>query len=784
MNQTNIFKVFKQDIIPDDSDYLWCDRRLRDLKPSWKDFTENRVAISQYHLNHVIENLSNHHLCFLLGDKDTGKTWLTYSLGYHLVNNDKMTRYVVIDDDFNAQDAWDEIVNQELKGKNKLEVFFIIEDCHLKPLESEEFLQLILDEGEENLRFLFTMRKTGKYILENIETEDPFHYIGSKKNIIVTLEKNEVSQEHVKNIIKKFIQEKNIKYEITENELELIVEKWSIDLYHVWLRLASWNYDIGQRILDITDDQVYESIWQDRYEIKLSMTNRKDILMPISAISQFEHLKFPEILLRKRGIDEETLKELKDEGIINVYGVKLDLLSIPEGLAEIILTTAFKKDPSVKQKYISIENYVFQILKDLLIIDTLLVKLVFVIIYKMKGTYKNDLGRLSIKNLINDKNIWDIIKNNVKDSNLYEILYLIDCILWADNRTKINESEKALEIREIFLFFNYKPLQTYLKNSSAGSLGNHIVRLSRIVNIQRFFQVFTVEDFVNIIKKSSFNSIYRLIYKLIGQPSKSNYDIHGIKYRYQKSLSAAKKLVTALSMINLSKFISDKNSSLYRLGGIIGNAIQIDQDETKTLLDNLSKVDLSNLFDKDYHLSKEKELTKVKIVNYFLTKRLLLFPKARIKIIRKINRNVWENLLKSDSCLDNFWLLWNIYVSAPDIAKSIVDSNFGNRLLKQYNKHKDKNWYLAFLGLLHLFDYPIQKIKIELDLLVIKQQFNNIKDQPTLFVLSLVALKIKMNPEQFKQIKEILDKEYIDFISTAPDIQIRKILMNLIKRVF
>ena len=51
----------------------------------------------------------------------------------------------------------------------------------------------------------------------------------------------------------------------------------------------------------------------------------------------------------------------------------------------------------------------------------------------------------------------------------------------------------------------------------------------------------------------------------------------------------------------------------------------------------------------------------------------------------------------------------------------------------------------------------------------------------TLLVLSLVALKVKMPREQFEDVKKIIDGQLIDSIQNGSDIQVRGILINLIK---
>jgi len=412
MTTSKVFQIFEKEVIPKDSEYKWTERKIRERRPSWKDFTDKRVAISQYHLDQVKDYLERKHFCILVGYKGIGKTWLSYALGYNLVEQGKRVRFAIIDENFNEEDAWNEIESQELRGKNKTEVFFIIEDCHTNPDESEKFFQKILDDGEENLRFLFTMRKTGKVLLEDIEPEDTFYNEGIKRKCIVRLLplRDEMIKKHVKNIIKKFIEVKGIKYEASEKELEDVVKGCGNDLYWLWLRLNSWRYDEGQKLSSITDDQVYNSIWSDRYEIKLSLMKRRNILLPIAAVRQFEPLKVAESFLRGQNIDEETLKELKEEGIILISGKEYEFLSIPEGFADIILSCVLKKDPFFKEIYSTKESYTIQIIKDHLIQNPSNCGNIFSALYSARETEKASSAKQILSSLQDDAYTWEIVK--------------------------------------------------------------------------------------------------------------------------------------------------------------------------------------------------------------------------------------------------------------------------------------------------------------------------------------------------------------------------------------
>jgi hypothetical protein len=118
-------------------------------------------------------------------------------------------------------------------------------------------------------------------------------------------------------------------------------------------------------------------------------------------------------------------------------------------------------------------------------------------------------------------------------------------------------------------------------------------------------------------------------------------------------------------------------------------------------------------------------------------------------------------------------------------ARDIIQSSIGKFLLQKCLEDKNEGFYFPLLGVLHLCDLPIYSITLfEIDILKIKQTLMTFKENRphpryTLLVLSMVALKVKLSPQQFENIKEILDEQLIKFIRSAPDLQIREVLRNL-----
>lgn len=774
--ETTYFKKFETEIISKDTDHKWTEHAILDQKPSWKDFADERVAVSYHHLNQIKNNLEQKHFCILIGGKDVGKTWLSYALSYDLIINGKNVRLTNIDENFSAEEAWNEINKKDMRGEGKTEVYFIIEDCHLNCSESEKFFQKILILKEKNYRFLFNMRKIGIFLLEDVDSIDLFYIEGKKRECIVNLIPDEMNKEHVKNIINKYLKVKNIKYAVTEKELEETAKKWGNDLFWVRLRLDSWEYDKNKELINITDDQVYNFIWSDRYEIKLAQKNRQNILLPLAAVCQFESLKVIDSFLRGMGSDEKTLKELKDNGIILISGQGYEFLNISESFADVILMTILKKDPYFKNNFNSIEEYTIKILKNFLIQNPR-VLYVFSAIFSEKETRKANFSRQILSSLINDEYVWNELKENVSDISLGHFNSLIDSILWATG-DKIKTNKQASEIVVLYLKHNYKKWQDKLKSSSTSIIRDYLRLLSRFINIENFFNEFTISDFIKIINNSTINSIKRIIFELSDKKT-NDYD-YGF---YQFAPATARKMTMALYESNIALLISKENASIYGLGGLIGTVVMVNPSAAEKFVEKLSEIDLNEIFSRDDPFSVKKGFPKIKAINFFLSRWISFTPIYRMKIINNINDDVWYDLIKSTSFDHCFWLVWNIYVNNPIKAKHIIQNGVGKFLVQTFMKDEKDPFFLPTLGILHLCDFNISNISIKAHIQEIEKILITFKKEkkPTHLVLSLLILNVKLSSQEFENLQGVLDKQCITFIKKNPDYQLRNVLLDLIR---
>ena len=754
------FKKFEE-IIPISSEKKWTEKNNREIKPSWKDLKDKRIAVSQYHFNKVTEYMENKHFCILVGNKDTGKTWLTYAVGYELVNQDKQVKFITVDGNFNCKDAWANIKKLEYLNKNDPEMYLIIDDCHLEHKESQEFFQNILDEDEENLRFLFTMRKIGKTLLEDEEPVDTFYKEGKKRGCIVHLSPDKKSKEHVKNIIKKFIQLHEIKYPISEDELENIVKIWGNDLFWVKLRLDSWNYNENQKLSEITNDQVYESVMSDRGEIKLSLPDRQKLLIPLSILCRYESLaafEFANFIQDNR----QVLKTMRKEGIINSFTKEQkEFVTISENLANTILLTISARNPSFNET-----NMTIHVLKNYLKSNPPNWYEVFHSIYLTRKTEESDFSKNVLASIWKDADILNIVKENVQGMPLKKMILLIDCLLWTEGLNYSMKSQSACEIRSCYLESKNQYLQNNLKNSSATSIVEQLYLFSRIDNPNKILEGLDISDYEHIIDLSTITSIRRL------------FDT----FKRKKLSNASKMLANALPEANIGRLVSLENASLFRLSGLIGYLMQIDASTAEKFVEKLSEFDLSKLFLRKDSIAETKGETKIRTINYFLSMKISVYPLYRKKIVNNIHNETWDRLFESASFEESYWLLWNIYVTNPNIAKMIIQKGKGDLLLKKCIQEK-KELFLPLIGILYISDFIILNVKFETDFMIINQTLAKIKQEnkPSLYILSLIALKVKLLPKQFEKINKQSGINLINFIRDSKNSQNKEALINLIE---
>jgi hypothetical protein len=828
-----LFKSFSEEI-PKDS--IWAD--LLSRKPSQKDFSEQRVAIRKDIRDTVLDYLKNKHFCIIVGSRDIGKTWLCYTVGFFIIERWKRSEediwFTTVNLNFNADEAWGFI--KSLKGRGKAECFLIIEDCYKNPDEVESLLERILQESEENLRFLFTLRKAGRNLLK--DDVNTFNDLSEEKDCVIDLlpkfpkeDRIEVRQklkEHVIDIIKKFIKVKNVEeLQISERELESTAEDWGHDLYWVQRRLKVWEYQKGQRLSEIKEDDVLNSIRSG--EINLENPRRRKILLYISALCQFEPLLMWEDFLEKQNIDSDILSELKREGVIEAFRWNgLPFLSIPESDAEDIL-----KALSHFYRY-NIQQESKRIFTEYLKSQPPNCASVFMALHMARKGDRGSFAKEIFVSLLQNKEAWEMVKEAGKQGTLWEIKSILEILrrdgeqqkaqnIWScyvvhkgvdqvtselvsweisgiksflyivsqiDRQNCREITEKLnnffIELKEKFLkasattqskFYSilyrlnpflsqfllsdrdlYEDLQRKLKSSTASNIRQVLNPLAKIVHLDEFFNTFSSSDWTNIINLSKLNTIRLLLTQDF--------------LKWYKLSDTPKALVKGLLNANLGRLISQKESTLHQLTGLLYTVEQVDISAAMSLIDNLSQQDLNKMISQ----------ANCETIMWFLAKVDKLNHASAQKIVNKVNGELWGRTIRSASLEKGFWVLWNLYRASPTRAQFLVQNNIGQYFLQSRIYDKLSTNWLALLGLLCLCNFEIHNILPPgINAIAVKQKLEK-ESSPTLLILSLIALKVALSLEQSQGIREILDVEPIkDRIINTPDSQLRILFQSLIR---
>lgn len=315
----------------------------------------------------------------------------------------------------------------------------------------------------------------------------------------------------------------------------------------------------------------------------------------------------------------------------------------------------------------------------------------------------------------------------------------------------------------------YRDLQTKLKLSTAETIRSALGPLSTSVALYEFFYSFSDSDYKKIIEKSlTFNSLALLLVDF--RPK--NYKLNKVAYNFTEAFPDKVALLE-----NLAK--KEIDNGFLKL---VSNFRRINDQRATKIIDNLSTLD-------EDKLGKIVSTGKPKHVNHFIQQGFLINKTATLKIINKVDDKSWVclfDLSPPENDDQIFWTLWNIYRNEPLKTKSIIQSK----------EARPQNWidnmshfiYLPSLGLLHLCGFNVQDIPIDQDIAEIKEILRKLggerkgqKLKPTQFLLSLIALKIKIPPEQFQDIKRMLNEQPINgYIYNNPNPQLKELFQDLI----
>lgn len=315
----------------------------------------------------------------------------------------------------------------------------------------------------------------------------------------------------------------------------------------------------------------------------------------------------------------------------------------------------------------------------------------------------------------------------------------------------------------------FEDLRKRLNSATATRITQIIGLLKKASRIREFSDLCLSLDSRRIINSSTLTSNYRLLARL------------------EKDVKAfAKCFVKALPDANWADLIVKEDASLYRLNGIIDIATKVEKSEAVRLIESLSNLHLNPLFLRVDLVSQGKGYTQARVVNLFLSGRISISPRSATRIVSNIHDQEWLYLINSASVEQGFWLLWNIYRFAPERAKNLAKQV----AVQLESRMTDEPLMIrtALAGLLHLCNIETGDMKqSKADMTTFKQALKQYMAEKklTLLLLSLTALKVKLEPEQFKEVKEAVDEVFIKkTIRDNKDQNLRELLTILLVAAF
>jgi hypothetical protein len=736
----------------------WEENRLGryGMKPSLRDLNDKRIAMPDYLIEELIEKFEENENEFFLisGSRESGKTWLTYILGFRIIKTkpNSSIYYCQVDDNFRAYQILNELEEKIIQERGRKETFLIVDDCHLSPQECTTLLSILLKQREPGLKVIFTSRNKSAFVEFN---DNEIYRLNISKNILY--------KEHAKNIIKYFINVKGINYVISEKELDEVIKKWGANLYIIWLKLRhSWKYHDGQKLLEVDespyDNHLIDYIWRES-EIKLK--DRKEIFLYISTLCQFELLSVYELALDDF---RDTLDELISKGIVNPsqYGEK-DFVKIDQELAELILYTLSKKDSFYNED---------QLLQSQ--IETILAYVkskstppnwfsVFTRLYDSRNSRnpsKSELVRCALTSLWNDNFVYNLVKSNIENIDIIKVGIILSSFHWVEGEKENKkwwEIEKLIEIRNLRKVRDEDIILIKESLASSRTIRKYLPYL-RFFNFNNIFGKISYEDYGKILETSNINSIRWLM--------------NDFKKYYNQSkfvITIANSLINS----NLSKIINNDIGCLYKLNGLIGNIRQVDPDKATAIAfaEKLKEVDFNNVFlnaryeEFDPKLKVTKIKTAGRVINLFLSDYLAFAPASRRIIVDNISDNTWIKIIREESDIEKVFLLWNIFINNPKTAKRLATIAKDEFSCEPHNVYLENEFSLPIVGIYKLCDIQIDSINPDPYIDLFKERMNNYiynskHPQITLILLSMLALKSNLEPDKFKIFKDIIESIY------------------------
>jgi len=715
----------------------------------------------------VKDLLINKRFCLIYGAPATRKTTFSVDLGLEMIKQGYSVYYLEMKE--SPELSTDELL-QEIKAHDNDKSIFIIDDCHNAIKETFELAYRAKREIKRAM-LLFVSRK--------VSITDPEYDYFKLFELEKACLELKPSEEIFKGIINIFCSSFGIEnYEQKIGSLKTIMEVCGYNLLFLGFLLSAWSESIRKKgeieiLSEMTRKKFLEVIAS-----KFKLRNESNFLK-LCALYQFE-IPVPYDFLVMEGADKDIGRWMEEGIIFPIKNLgKECYIMAHSSLARMFLESAEDQGYLIfemRSPSLSLERYSANILRKFILSqEPLRGYLALRRVFSTKGIFEKQV----LSFLLEESDVWKWVKEMVKILSLGQIISFIEALLWIENKRKILESKAATTVRSWYLKYNYKKLLERFKTSSAHALLKYLPLLLKLkINLPEFFNSFSIEDFQQIIKNSTLLSVRTVLYNLIKEPTKYQFE-----HLYLIKLELARKIAEALVAMPNDELYSwiMKTRSLYRLAGLIGNIQQIDKSLATKFIEKLSLLKLDELFEAKDPFAERKGYSKLQSINYFLSKYISFWPEKRERIVNNINDITLSRLLITSKSLDELlFFVWNIWRENPEKAKRIVKINFAH-ITNMLLQSKEESSFIPALGFLRICECNIDSFFLpnENKISQIIKYYKTERLSITALVLILVALKEKLPLNKYKEISGSIIDHVKRLLPTHSDSKNARILKDI-----
>jgi len=840
------FLEFKKEVISADTKYLWPSQRIRNPKPSWEDLAEGRVAIPERAFSELLRCLTAEKIAILTGSKDSGKTWLCYLIGFRFLINDRAdVLFCPVDEKFSADEAYTYLHEQAVINSKSEKKLVILDDCHLNPDEAEEFLSRAVEVDNPRVMFLLSTRKSGKYMLRDVELDDTFHYVGEEKDCVVDLSSRNDGGAYINGIANSFVQNTGMSHKIETDELQYIISMCGDDLYFLRLLLDSWK-ESSKPISQLTRKHIYDSLWAPHGDIRLVDVSRRAVLTTIAYFSQFEPLKVSREYLQKKTSDYATVQALYEVGLFNVEAfVGVDFLGLPDTLSQLILETVEQKAGTLVAR----SSATFDLFKDYLAthpVNWLFLFSSLQFATRSETAEKQQLARDVLAALVSDLETTERLATILESAHPRAVQYLLAILksqqtsdaclaeLWRRFKSGTSPRQTAsrllTEARTLSTALSFLQLAEVFDATYAEDvleqMGSYAERLPALMNqstatVQTNFLLrfasknkillraalgteSAISHLRNMLNRDCTATTIRHVMPLariakvdVAQLF-ANYGmadwqrvivkstLNGMRLLLYRFLSyglkgTAKAFSEALCRCDVAEVLRKMDATVYRLYGLMGNIRQVDANLGARFVDALAAVPLGDLFLRESSYFEKEGYAKASQINLLLSKTDKFRPGFLVSVVQRISATDWKRLVREAPLKDALWMMWGIYKGDNDKCKEVLDEDVVLRLSEDL-RECPLELRLPMLGMFLLCGRSVSKDPVsERECGVFVAGLVKNKQYPRL-VLTLISSRELLKLDEYASILRFIEPEIGEVLLRSED-HVERLLGGIVNQL-